>query len=276
MNKREAYKINGYVTTDVGLLRQNNEDNFLFGNQLNEESSPHLEMSYTVGEKMQWNCFAVFDGIGGAERGELASKLASEAGKENAPILSVAKDYVQVDKIMKHIFLEANNKIVKARKEISVCGTTGTAFVTDGVVAKIFHVGDSRAYLYREHTLYRLTKDQTLAQLKVDAGLYQSILNASERELHQLTEYIGRDETMQYFRPTEGAWFDFRIGDQILLCSDGLYDLCSHSEICSVLEEKISIEEKVTKMTNIVLEKGAHDNITCILLEKQKDKIREE
>lgn len=271
MDTREAYRINGYVTTDVGLVRQNNEDNFLFGNRLNEESSSHLEMSYTAGEKLQWNCFAVFDGIGGAERGELASKLASEAGKENVPVLSMAKDYVLVDKIMKNIFMEANNKIVKAREEISVCGTTGTAFVTDGVVGKIFHVGDSRAYLYREHTLYRLTKDQTLAQLKVDAGFYQSVKDASERELHQLTEYIGRDETMQYFRPVEGEWFDFRIGDQILICSDGLYDLCSHAEIRSVLEEKISIKEKVTKMTNIVLEKGARDNITCIILEKQKD-----
>lgn len=271
MDIREAYKINGYVTTDVGLVRQNNEDNFLFGNRLNEECSSHLEMSYTTGEKLQWNCFAVFDGIGGAERGELASKLASEAGKENVQILSEAKDYAQVDKIMKNIFLEANNKIVKAREEISVCGTTGTVFVTDGVMAKTFHVGDSRAYLYREDKLYRLTKDQTLAQLKVDAGFYQSIRDASERELHQLTEYIGRDETMQYFRPTEGEWFDFRIGDQILLCSDGLYDLCDRFDIQSVLEEKISIKEKVTKMINFVLEKGAHDNITCMILEKQKD-----
>lgn len=237
----------------------------------NENFSAELEGSYTLENKQQWKCFAVFDGIGGTEYGELASKYAAEAAKEISLELKDEMEYFQVDKVIQKLFLEANNKIIIARKEKAVCGTTGTVLVTDGIMAKIFHVGDSRAYLYRNGKLFRLTKDQTLAQLKVDSGFYQSIKDAGEREQHQLTEYIGRDESMQYFRPAEGAWFDFRIEDQILLCSDGLYDQCKPSEIKTALSASEDAKTKIGHMIDIVKKNGARDNITCMLVEKKED-----
>lgn len=268
MEKRELYQINGYVKSDIGLLRHNNEDNFFLGGQWNQDCRPQIETFYRMENELQWDCFCVFDGMGGGDRGELASRLAAEVTESYRSELSRLNEYTQIDQIMQKIFLEANNSVVNTRQKVSLCGTTGTACVTDGIMLKIFHAGDSRAYLYREGKLFRLTKDQTLAQLKLDSGFYQSIAEAKEREHHQLTEYIGRDETMQYFRAVEGKWIDFRMGDQILLCSDGLYEACMPSQIEGILEKKVSLKEKADDMMRIVFENGARDNITCMLIEK--------
>lgn len=271
MDIRRLYKINGFVKTDVGLVRHRNEDNFLLGVNWNPDSGPQMEASYSMVNELQWNCFCIFDGMGGADRGDLASRLAAQTAKEYVMKLKEIKECTKVDQIMQKIFLEANNRIVKERQNVSVCGTTGTVCVTDGIMMKIYHAGDSRAYLYREGQLYRLTKDQTVAQLKFDSGVYSSIQDASESEHHQLTEFIGRDETMKYFRAVEGSWIDFRVGDQVLLCSDGLYEQCRPDQISSILQQNLSQQEKLEKMMRIVFENGARDNVTCMLLEKQEE-----
>ena len=270
MNKQKSYSIQGYVRTDVGLVRQNNEDNFLIGNQWNRECCAHMEAEYIHEKDLQWNCFMVFDGIGGAERGELAAKFAAESAQETYLQLKSVKEYTQISEMMQRCFLDANNRIIVARNVIDVCGTTGTAFVTDGIMAKVFHVGDSRAYLYRNDTLFQLTKDQTIARLKLDAGFYTSLREATPGELHQLTEYMGRDETMQYFRCMESEWMDFRVGDKVLICSDGLYDQCSVSQMTSILKQNRTVKEMVHEMVSCSLEKGGQDNITCMILEKKE------
>lgn len=270
MEKQKKYSIQGYVTTDVGLVRQNNEDNFLMGMEWNKDCCVQMSAEYKNENKLEWNCFAVFDGIGGAERGELASKFAVESIKETVLSLKDVKEYSEVSQLMQREFLDANNRIVIARKIMDICGTTGTAFVTDGIMAKVFHIGDSRAYLYRGDTLFRLTKDQTLAQLKVNTGFYKSLQEATPRELHQLTEYIGKDETMQYFKPLESEWMDFRMGDKILICSDGLYDQCSATQIKTILRQNITVKQKVNELVAIVLKQGAQDNVTCMVLEKME------
>jgi protein phosphatase len=151
-----------------------------------------------------------------------------------------------------------------------VCGTTGTVFVTDGIVGKIYHIGDSRAYLLREGSLYLLTRDQTMAQMKADAGFYASPDMANPQEKHQLTEYIGRDRTMRCLRPAEGKWIDFREDDRLLLCTDGFFDFCSEARARQLLRQEVPLGRTVENLLEQALQNGSDDNITCALIGKTR------
>ena len=75
---RREYKIEGYVKSDVGTVRENNEDNFLLGRLINRDSRAKQEASFSTWAIGEWNCFGVFDGIGGGEKGELASLFSAQ------------------------------------------------------------------------------------------------------------------------------------------------------------------------------------------------------
>ena len=182
---RREYKIEGYVKSDVGTVRENNEDNFLLGRLINRDSRAKQEASFSTWAIGEWNCF-VFDGIGGGEKGELASLFSAQVFEGKGKKLKECHSYKEVELVLQKAFLEANNRIILAGRNSPVCGTTGTILVTDGIAAKVFHVGDSRCCLCREGENYRLTKDQTTAQLKLDLGIYRSREEATQRERHQL------------------------------------------------------------------------------------------
>ena len=173
---------------------------------------------------------------------------------------------MQIDSTMRQAFLDANNKIIDLQKQHQVFGTTGTVAVTNGDLIKIYHLGDSRAYLMRNRELSQLTRDQTLAQMKMDVGIYQPDAPGAEAEKHQLTEYIGKDPTKQYLRPLESDWFSLQSGDGILLCSDGLYDMCSDLQIGDLLASDASPSEKAKALTAAALSAGGSDNVTCIYM----------
>lgn len=269
MSDVKAYEINGYVISDVGKVRAANEDNYLIGNSINENSEGHTEAELDIGNVVRWNCFAVYDGIGGAERGEIASKYAAEEMKNAIVDIEPDFTYEAVDNIISATYLSANNRIVNARSEMAVTGTTGTALVTDGIMAKVYHIGDSRAYLLRNNELYLLTSDQTMAQMKIDIGFCKDISEADPKDIHQLTEYIGRDTSGQYFHPVEGEWIDFRIDDVFIICSDGVYDECNTAQIKSVLSQKeLTVKQRVQRLYGLSMFKGAKDNVTCMIVEK--------
>lgn len=147
-------------------------------------------------------------------------------------------------------------------------GTTGTIICTNGVKFKVFHLGDSRAYLFRNGELYQLTKDQTLAAMKVSLGFYEENDPLVEKEKHQLTEYIGCDQTLENLRPLESQWMDLLSGDKLLICSDGLYDMCSNAQIIEIMKNEEQPEKIAQKLLQRALENGGLDNITCLVLER--------
>lgn len=261
-------KIAFSVDSNNGLFRSNNEDNFCVNQYYNEKISKLYSMNTFDFNERVWNIAGVFDGMGGEENGEIASWLSSKQ-------LSLCYDkfendmkYEEICNIVKDAFLLANNDIVDERNRRPVCGTTGTVFITDGVIFKIFHAGDSRAYLLRDNELFQLTQDHTLAELKKTSGFYCDEKNIQEKEKHQLTEYIGRDSSMQCFEPEESEWIEFKDSDIILLCTDGLYDMCTDSEIRKILNEDCSCNEKNTRLIASALNCGGHDNITSIIISK--------
>ena len=266
--KKEMFFWNGSIISHVGLKRENNEDNFLFNQIYNKDSV--LEVSQTLFGEDIWLCAGVFDGMGGGENGELASRLAVEEVKTAFCKITQDSTETEVDNVMKQAFLNANRRIVEEQKLYAMYGTTGTVLCTNGKKIKIYHLGDSRAYLFRDENLYQLTKDQTLANLKISAGFYEADDPLVEKEKHQLTEYIGCDKTMQYLYPLESEWLNLQSKDKLLLCSDGLYDMCTDLEICEIIKNYQEPELAVKELLHIALEHGGVDNVTCLILQIRK------
>lgn len=257
------YSLSCSAVSDVGCMRRNNEDNYILGKHMNTDSADRSET--TISASRGWFFAGVFDGMGGGEAGELASRFSSEIFLENLACLGRYAGKEDVDWTVRKAFQEANNRIISLQETYEIFGTTGTVFCSNGIEFKIYHLGDSRAYLLRERALVQLTKDQTLAQMKMEIGLYDENDPQAEAEKHKLTEYIGRDWTLENLKPVENYWRPVCPGDYFLLCSDGLYDMCADEEIVQVLENEPSVRQKAVKLADLANCHGGVDNITCVL-----------
>ena len=257
----------GAVVTDVGCVRPNNEDNYVLGKFMNDNSADHSEAYVSISVSSgSWQFAGVFDGMGGGEMGELASRSTAQIFLDGFGHLSGTASKTETDLCLRRSFLEANNRIVVLQKEYKILGTTGTVLCTNGVEFKIYHLGDSRAYLLREHELLQLTKDQTLAQMKLEVGMYREDDPEAEADKHKLTEYIGRDRTRKNIKPVESHWIPIQTGDRVLLCSDGLYDMCTNEEIAAILRGYGTTEEKTAALVKKAIANGGEDNITCVVV----------
>lgn len=258
--------VTGAVVSDVGCLRSNNEDNFILGNSTNKDCADHCEAAADNGQDF-WFFAGVFDGMGGGEIGEVAAKTAVSVFLDAIGQIKGSGAQAQIDSHMREAFLEANNRIIDLQQQYHVFGTTGTILCTNGTLCKIYHLGDSRAYLVRAGMLSQITRDQTLAQMKIDVGLYRPDDPQAEADKHKLTEYIGRDPTRVHLRPMESEWFSADPGDLILLCSDGLYDMCSDREITDILSNHTEASRCAAALVEAAVSHGGEDNITCICLQ---------
>lgn len=260
--KDRNYHIMSSVVSDRGYVRTNNEDNFLLNGRWKDASAPYAAYNFSALPGM-WQLAAVFDGISGGAAGESASEAAARVF---AAALENMADEKTVDLSVTTAFQEANNRILELRQAYWVCGTTGTVLCTDGVKFKIFHLGDSRAYLYRRGQLLPLTRDHTLAQMKLDLGIFQSNVSDFERDCHKLTRYIGQDLTMHHLLPQESPWYAAAPGDEVLLCSDGLYNMCPEQEIIEILDRQLDVQAKTAALVQKAKDNGGFDNITCLHL----------
>lgn len=265
--KKADFSILGSVVSDAGYIRSNNEDNYILGIYRNTKSASRSEMTLSPADiQIPWLFAGVFDGMGGGEQGELAAHDTAEIFQRTLSGLDTSSSRMNVDLTLRKAFLEANNRIVALRQTYRILGTTGTVLCTDGTDLKIYHLGDSRAYLIRGNELMQLTKDQTLAQMKMDIGIYREDAPDSESDRHKLTDYIGRDWTQENTKPVESQWIPIQPNDCVLLCSDGLYDMCTDEEISDILQKNNSVEQKTAALVKAALANGGEDNITCLVV----------
>lgn len=257
----------GSVISDIGCIRLTNEDNYTICTHMNGDLKEHSKASVYFPKAFRaWRFAGVFDGMGGGEMGELAAHDSAEIFLKALCGIEKGLPKSEVDSIVRRTFLKANNRIRDLQQKYNMFGTTGTIVGSDGFCFKIYHLGDSRAYLFRGNDLFRITKDQTLAQLKIDSGIYGSDDLAVDADRHKLTEYIGRDWTRENLRPVESPWFSIQPNDSILICTDGLYGMCPDEEIAEILRKDVDIEEKCTMLVNRAYEHGGEDNITSMLI----------
>lgn len=256
------------AVSDTGCVRRNNEDNYLLDIYINESCGNRSEVSaFLPWRPSGWNLIGIFDGMGGGEKGELAALVTAQEFRNAARELLTAPTGAEADEILRRAFRRANDRAVELQARYGTYGTTGTVVCTNGEVFKIYHLGDSRAYLLRQQELFQLTRDHTLARMKLEAGLYQEDDPQVERDKNRLTEYIGRDEAGGNLCPEESKWIPAAAGDCILLCSDGLYDMCPATEIRKILNQGADNRCKTGMLVQRALERGGRDNVTCICLD---------
>lgn len=264
--------VGGYIISDIGLKRSHNEDNFLFGNHFNENAQHHVEIgSGWQIQKSNWIVFGIFDGMGGCNQGEVASRIAAKCFQNKLEsVKSDATTYI-LDNVIRQAFQEANDEIVVKNKTTGIIGTTGTILCFADSAYKIFYLGDTRVYSLTDEALSQLTTDQTLAQMKIDSGLFQENDPRLEADRHKLTDFIGRDIQGGNLRPRETLWVPLKIPGSFLLCSDGLYNMCADSEMSRIMCSEATIAEKAISLVSHAMEYGGDDNITCILIDTRSD-----
>jgi len=230
------------VLTHVGLVRQKNED------------------SYAV--LPEQNLFAVADGMGGHQAGELASRLALKILSELVADLRPGEDCRQQ---LVQAVQEANRRVYElSRRDADKqgMGTTLTAvWIRDGV-AHLAHIGDSRAYLIRDSELQLLTNDHSL----VGELLRQGSLTPSEAQFHPSRHALTRALGVEAEVKVDSRSMSLNKNDLIFLCTDGLTNLVSDEEIKTVFAETGDLQEALAKLVQLCLERGAHDNITMLAI----------
>jgi PPM family protein phosphatase len=226
-----------YAGTDTGRQRRANEDSML-------SSSP---------------LFVVADGMGGAQAGEVASRIAVEAFYEGLPDLPNPEEAlaVRARAANEHI-----HKLSQSNAEQAGMGTTLTALWVGEQEVAIAHVGDSRVYCLRDGELLRLTDDHSL----VDELIRQGKLTPEEAEDHPQRSIITRALGPEPVVEVDTRSFRGRPGDVYLLCSDGLTTMVPEVRLAEVLRAHPQLSDAGEALIGAANEAGGRDNITVILL----------
>lgn len=221
--------------TDVGRVRQGNEDSFYVSSEL----------------------VAVADGMGGHLGGEVASRLALEV----VIALSERREGDLPERIV-----EANRAVLersRADREVTGMGTTFTAIEIDGSVGHLAHVGDSRAYRLRGDELVVLTEDHTLVRELVRSGEITDEEARFHPQRSVVTRSVGIDQQVE----VDEGQLDLREGDRYLLCSDGLTAVVRDEELAEMLAEEEDPQECATRLVDAANGRGGPDNITVVIVD---------
>jgi len=230
--------------TDIGLVRENNEDAFLV--------CPRRRL------------LAVADGMGGHLAGEVASRLAIEVLDRKVPF-PVPSDESSAARMLESTFQEANEVILQYGRRFPDCygmGTTLTAALLCGSRLIIGHVGDSRLYLWRRGNFRCLTADHSVAEELVRNGTISPEAALHHPYRHVLTRALGTDFQLE----VDILEKTLEPGDRVLLCTDGLSNLVMDNEIEDILRENLrSLEEIADSLVNLALNRGGYDNVTVVV-----------
>ncbi len=226
------------VRSDVGLLREGNEDSAYAG--------PHL--------------LAIADGMGGHAAGEVASSVAISA-------LAGLDEDVPVDQLLGALaaaVASANSTLHEMSVEdpsVEGMGTTLTALLWSAGTIAICHIGDSRAYLLRDGDFHQITRDHTLVQSLVDDGR----LSPAQAATHPQRSLVMRALQSGTEAEPDLSLIEAKAEDRYLLCSDGLSDVVSEDTLRDTLTRIADRDQVVTQLIELAIRGGGPDNITCIV-----------
>jgi serine/threonine protein phosphatase PrpC len=250
--------IEAYGRTDVGRRRKVNEDSFLV--------SPET------------NLYAVCDGMGGHNAGEVASRMAIETISAFITRSAVEKEITWPWGLDANLSFDANRlktairlanaRVFQAadnREELTGMGTTVVTALVSGDTMTVGSAGDSRCYLVRNGELKQLTRDDSW----VSAALGEGILNSGDVERHPLRNVITKAVGARDAIDLDVLEHDLKPGDVVLLCSDGLHGMIGDPEIARILKSSPgSLEEASARLVDAANEAGGRDNVTVVLLRR--------
>jgi serine/threonine protein phosphatase PrpC len=262
------------ATTHEGHVRPNNEDHYLvvrFGRSLQNLQTNVDTKLLPSNYNLTGYGMVVADGLGGMSGGEVASRTALTKLVE---LVAETPDWIlgfdEPEKVQM-ILDRAQERFLKIDEtlkskadldaSLSGMGTTLTLAVSLGNNLVIGHIGDSRAYIFREGILTQLTKDHTVAQELIDSGL-SSTDPVARSMRHVLTAALG---SMGSRIQPEARRIRLKENDQLLLCTDGLSDMVDEKTIASLLRNSSSSAKACEDLKTVALAAGGTDNITIIV-----------
>jgi PPM family protein phosphatase len=251
---------NFFGLTDTGRIRDNNEDAFIAQSVFNK----------------QWVLASVIDGVGGYEGGEVAAAITREEFLHSFTSLSV--DPISQ---MRKAIISSNDKIYREKLESSKNPSMAcvvTLALVDIKNNKFYyaHVGDARLYLYRDHSLIKVTRDQSFVGYLEDSGRLSEEEAMKHPKRNEINKALGFDTQSilaeDYIETGESP---FLPGDSLLICSDGLSDMIDSLRISQVLEKKSTLEQKAGELIEAANEAGGKDNITVVLVQNNKKPLKQ-
>ncbi|MBC8163099.1 MAG: Stp1/IreP family PP2C-type Ser/Thr phosphatase [Roseiflexaceae bacterium] len=233
-------KLRSTARTDVGRVREHNEDTFGLGEGESVER---------LGELL-----VVCDGMGGHASGEVASQLA---------VATILEVYYAVDDddrpaALKRAFVTANARVYTQGR--GTMGTTGVAAVLHHDALHVANVGDSRGYLIRDGSIRQITRDHSFVGDQIAAGVLTPEQARISSHRNIITRALGHqsDVTVDLFR------WPLQVGDTVVLCSDGLHGLIEDAELLQLVQET-PLEHVADTLVDLANTRGGSDNITVVV-----------
>lgn len=251
---RQGTKLTVYGETDVGQLREHNED--------------------FIGWDANLGLILLADGMGGHNAGEVASELAVSSIRDALQdVLGpdvASSNMIDFNDAIREAIVYANDEIIRMANERLECAGMGTTIVVtlfhgDGVI--IANVGDSRMYRLRDKALTQLTTDHSLVQEMLDNGYISEEEAQLSASRNLITRALGIADQVE----VDVAQDTIQNGDTYLLCSDGLTDLVTDQEILQqLLLSNDDLKTGCKELISLANEKGGKDNISVILISLQE------
>ncbi|MGB6010498.1 MAG: protein phosphatase 2C domain-containing protein [Desulfobacterales bacterium] len=244
----------------IGLKRAQNQDTFLVVDHCTKDANVQYHGAM----------YAVADGMGGHAGGEVASRMACqgllEYYAENELAAQDTPDFYR-DRLrhLKTIIFKTHEKICEygeQNSEYANMGTTLSVLVLIKNRALIAHVGDSRIYRFRRYSLEQMTQDHTMAQIFMELGHLSSETGSKHASRHVLTQAVGQEIEVINSRIEK-----IKKGDIFLLCSDGLNDKLTDTEIKDVLLSGAELKDKCSRLVKKALKMGGKDDVTVLVVQ---------
>lgn len=251
--------------TDVGRKRKQNEDAYLV---LKPPQQPRLSVDALL---------LVADGMGGHERGEVASGHVRDVFEavfvEQYAEFLTAYTPESLEAALKTLYKESHSHLRNLSEELASSedsreqmGTTLTVGLIAGDQLVLAHVGDSRAYLLRNDMIAQLTEDHTMAQLLVRAGKMTEEEAAKSRYSHALSQAIGASKRMS----PDLAAYPLEPGDTLLLCTDGLTRYLQEADLMAAVQQHAPAAA-CDYLVDLANQRGGRDNITVVIARVQPE-----
>lgn len=243
-----------FYICDKGIKRSNNQD------------FSHAEILMTPRGKV--GLFVVADGMGGHNKGEVASRLAAESFAASFHRSLEEEKYAEeysFRRMMRRAFDAANERVYSLSKSEEMyrgMGTTMVAALSDENKLVVANVGDSRLYFLRDGAIRQITVDNSYVQELVEEGILRPEQAKTHPDRSRITRAVGTEKILKIdFYET-----DLQAGDKVLLCSDGLSDMLDEKEIEKLLGDHEEPKDCCEKLVEEANRKGGRDNITVICL----------
>ena len=261
------FTITSVAASHVGKVRDNNEDNYFINGKIPDPNT--TDMVFTADES-KGGLYAVCDGMGGEECGEVASEIA--VNTLHKFYRRMLEQGIAFDKLIDSYIDEANTQICDEieKSDGKRMGTTFAVLYIKNEIAHVYNIGDSRVYLLRNNLLSQLSCDHTQIKRLIDMGILTAEKAKTHPERHMLTQHLGIFPDEMVLEPFVANPLTVEDNDMFLLCSDGLTDMLEDKAIEEIMRDSSDPQKATKKLIDAALQNGGKDNVTVIVVEAER------